>query len=66
MLALRLLGKPMVLRELMPQDLKLELDRLTADDAATLSFYLGGVAGRAHGRQLDYTRCMAERTGSAA
>jgi uncharacterized protein (DUF2252 family) len=53
MLAVHLLGKPMVLRELMPQDLKLELDRLTADDAATLSFYLGGVVGRAHGLQLD-------------
>jgi uncharacterized protein (DUF2252 family) len=53
MLAVHLLDKPMVLRELMPQDLKLELNRLTSEDAATLSFYLGGVVGRAHGAQLD-------------
>lgn len=52
MLAVHLMGKPMVLRELMPQDLKLEINRLTPEEAATVASYLGGVVGRAHGRQL--------------
>jgi uncharacterized protein (DUF2252 family) len=43
-----------VLRELMPQDLKIEVDRLTADEATALAAYLAGVVGRAHGRQLDH------------
>ena len=53
MIATRLLGKAVVLRELMPQDLKLEVERLSHDEAVTLAAYLGGVVGRAHGRQMD-------------
>ena len=53
MIAGRLLDKSVVLRELMPQDLKLEVDRLTRDEAVTLAAYLAGVVGRAHGRQMD-------------
>jgi uncharacterized protein (DUF2252 family) len=53
MIAARLLGKPVVIRELMPQDLKLEVDRLTQDKAMALAAYLAGVVGRAHGRQLS-------------
>jgi uncharacterized protein (DUF2252 family) len=49
----RLLDKGVVLRELMPQDLKLEVDRLSVDDAMALARYLAGVVGRAHGRQMD-------------
>ncbi len=53
MIAARLLGRGVVLRELMPQDLKIEVDRLTQDQATTLAGYLAGVVGRAHGRQMD-------------
>ncbi len=53
MIAARLLGKPVVVRELMPQDLKLEIARLSAADATAVAHYLGGVVGMAHGRQLD-------------
>jgi uncharacterized protein (DUF2252 family) len=53
MLAGRLLDKPMVLRELTPQDLKIEIDRLTADQATEMAAYLAGVVGFAHGRQMD-------------
>jgi uncharacterized protein (DUF2252 family) len=54
MKAARLLNRAVVLRELMPQDLKIEVDRLTADEATALAAYLAGVVGRAHGRQLDH------------
>jgi uncharacterized protein (DUF2252 family) len=53
MIAARLLDKGVVLRELMPQDLKLEVDRLSVDHAMALARYLAGVVGRAHGRQMD-------------
>ena len=53
MLAARLLTRPVVVRELMPQDLKLEVDRLTQAKAMALAAYLAGVVGKAHGRQMD-------------
>lgn len=53
MIAARLLGKAVVLRELMPQDLKLEVGRLTQADAMALAAYLAGVVGKAHGRQMS-------------
>jgi uncharacterized protein (DUF2252 family) len=37
----------------MPQDLKIEVDRLTRPEAMTMARYLAGVVGRAHGRQMD-------------
>ncbi len=46
-------GRQVFLRELMPQDLKLELDQLTPDEAMLAARYLAGVVGRAHGRQMD-------------
>jgi uncharacterized protein (DUF2252 family) len=49
----RLLDKAVVMRELMPQDLKLEVDRLSQDEAMALAAYLAAVVGRAHGGQLD-------------
>ena len=55
MLAARLLDKAVVVRELMPQDLKIEVDRLTRQEAMTMARYLAGVVGRAHGRQMDST-----------
>lgn len=53
MVATRLLDRPVFLRELAPQDLKLELGALRPDRAVALAAYLGEVLGRAHGRQLE-------------
>jgi uncharacterized protein (DUF2252 family) len=53
MLAARLLDKALIIRELMPQDLKIEVDRLTQQEAMTMAHYLAGVVGRAHARQMD-------------
>jgi uncharacterized protein (DUF2252 family) len=53
MIAARLLGRAVVLRELMPQDLKIEVEHLTRAGATELARYLAGVVGRAHGRQMD-------------
>jgi uncharacterized protein (DUF2252 family) len=53
MAAVRLLGKAVVMRELMPQDLKIEIDKLSRDEAISVAGYLAGVVGRAHGRQMD-------------
>ena len=53
MIAARLGDASVVIRELMPQDLKTELDDLTADEAQAVARSLAAVVGRAHGRQLD-------------
>jgi uncharacterized protein (DUF2252 family) len=53
MIAARLLDRSVVLRELMPQDLKLETRQMTEMEAVALSTYLASVLGRAHGRQMD-------------
>jgi len=52
MMAGKLLDKSVVIRELMPQDLKIEIERLETVEALKLSRYLGSVVGRAHGRQM--------------
>jgi uncharacterized protein (DUF2252 family) len=53
MLATRLLGKGVFVRELLPQDLKLELDSLDQEEASDMARYLAMVVGRAHGRQMS-------------
>jgi uncharacterized protein (DUF2252 family) len=53
MLAAKFLSRPVVLRELMPQDLKLEIDRLTREEAVAAASFLAGVVGKAHARQMD-------------
>jgi uncharacterized protein (DUF2252 family) len=53
MLAAELLGKPVVLRELLPQDLKLEMDRLTRKEIVASARFLASVVGKAHARQMD-------------
>ena len=53
MTASRLLDKAVVLRELMPQDPKLDVETLNEAEAVLLAHYVGNVVGRAHGRQLD-------------
>jgi uncharacterized protein (DUF2252 family) len=53
MMAAKLLGRAVVVRELMPQDLKIEINRLSQQEAIKVARYLGGVVGRAHGRQME-------------
>jgi uncharacterized protein (DUF2252 family) len=53
MIAANFLGKPVVVRELLPQDLKLEIDRLTRNQACKAARFLGRVVGHAHARQLS-------------
>lgn len=53
MLATRFLDKSVFLRELMPQDLKLEIDHVTHDEAVNAARYLARVVGKAHARQMD-------------
>jgi uncharacterized protein (DUF2252 family) len=53
MLAVKLGGRDLVMRELMPQDLKFDLDSLTQEQAVAAAGYLAGVVGKAHGRQMD-------------
>lgn len=53
MLAGRVLGKPVVMRELMPQDLKIEIEQFGREEAVASARYLAQVVGHAHGRQME-------------
>jgi uncharacterized protein (DUF2252 family) len=53
MMASKLLGRSVVIRELMPQDLKLEIDQLSREEAVNCARYLAEVVGKAHARQMD-------------
>ena len=53
MIAAEFLGKPVVIRELMPQDLKVEIEQLTRVQACKAARYLGNVVGIAHARQMQ-------------
>jgi uncharacterized protein (DUF2252 family) len=55
MLANSLLDRSVVVRELMPQDLKLELDTVSEAEAVNVARYLGLVVGEAHARQMDHS-----------
>ena len=48
-----LLNRSVFIRELLPQDLKVELDHISVESGREVAYYLGMVVGRAHGRQLD-------------
>ena len=49
----RMGGRSVFVRELLPQDLKLELRTLTEAQAVQLAAGLARIVGRSHGRQLD-------------
>ncbi|WP_163199521.1 DUF2252 family protein, partial [Citrobacter freundii] len=51
MIATRLAGTGVVLRELLPQDLKIEVEQLAPKEAMRIASYLAAVVGRAHGSQ---------------
>ena len=53
MLAGHFSGTPAVLRELLPQDLKLEMDQLTREEAIGAARFLASVVGAAHAQQMD-------------
>lgn len=53
MLAERLLERPVFMRELLPQDLKIELDKLNHREAMESAHFLATVVGKAHARQMD-------------
>lgn len=53
MLATHVLGRPMVMRELLPQDLKLEVAQFSRGEATKAARYLAYVVGLAHARQMD-------------
>ena len=53
MLPVHLLGKPVVMRELAPQDLKLDVDQFGREEAVRAAHYLAYVVGKAHGRQME-------------
>jgi uncharacterized protein (DUF2252 family) len=53
MLATKLLGRSVFIRALLPQDLKVEIEQLTQDEAVGVAAFLARVVGRGHARQLD-------------
>lgn len=53
MRATRLLGRSVVIRELLPQDIKLEVDELNQQEAMHVTRHLAFVVGKAHARQMD-------------
>jgi uncharacterized protein (DUF2252 family) len=53
MVASHFLRRQVVIRELLPQDLKIEMDSITPDDAVAAARYLAEVVGKAHARQMD-------------
>jgi uncharacterized protein (DUF2252 family) len=67
MVATRLMDRPVVMRELMPQDLKLEIDQFSRSEATRSARYLAYVVGHAHARQMnapdrrEWRRALAER-----
>jgi uncharacterized protein (DUF2252 family) len=53
MAAGRLMDRSVFVRELLPQDLKLEIEQVSQEEAAMAARYLAAVVGKAHGRQMD-------------
>lgn len=49
----RLLGRSVFVRELLPQDLKVEIDQLSREEAMKAARFLASVVGQAHGGQMD-------------
>jgi uncharacterized protein (DUF2252 family) len=53
MVAGQIKTRSVFIRELLPQDLKIEIDRLTIEDAMKAASFLAGVVGKAHARQMN-------------
>lgn len=61
MIAAQLMGKPVFLRELAPQDLKIEVEQFSRKEAIVAASYLAFVVGQAHARQLGDRERLAWR-----
>ena len=53
MLAGKILDTPVFVRELLPQDLKLDIEHLNQTEAMEVASYLGNVIGCAHAQQMN-------------
>jgi uncharacterized protein (DUF2252 family) len=53
MVAEHLMERSVFVRELLPQDLKVEIDQLTREEAMKAARFLALVVGKAHGGQMD-------------
>src|SRR5450755_2929342 len=53
MVAGKIEQRSVFIRELLPQDLKVEIERLTVPNAKKAASFLAGVVGKAHARQMD-------------
>jgi uncharacterized protein (DUF2252 family) len=53
MLAATFLDRAVFMRELLPEDLKLEVDKISREEAMKAARYLAMVVGKAHARQMD-------------
>ncbi len=53
LLPARMLDGAVFLRELLPQDLKFEIEQLDPDEAVKVARFLAAVVGKAHARQMD-------------
>ena len=53
MLATHMLGRSVFLRELLPQDLTLDIEQLTKEESIKVAQFLAMVVGIAHARQMD-------------
>jgi uncharacterized protein (DUF2252 family) len=53
MLAAKLDGSSVFVRELMPQDRKIEVEQLTSEEAIEVAGFLAAVVGKAHSRQME-------------
>ncbi|MDR6640998.1 MULTISPECIES: DUF2252 family protein [Luteibacter] len=56
MLGGKVQGRSVFVRELRPQDLKVDIERMEEGEAMDVARYLGNVVGRAHARQLTRER----------
>ena len=45
-------GKPMFIRELLPQDLQIEIEKLDPEESTKVATYFSAVVGKAHSRQM--------------
>ncbi|WP_331313839.1 DUF2252 family protein [Methylobacterium mesophilicum] len=45
-------GTPVTVRELLPQDLKIDAEQFSRGEAVRVSRHLAAILGRAHGRQM--------------
>jgi uncharacterized protein (DUF2252 family) len=53
MVAKHIDDRSVFIRELLPQDLKIEIERLTVPNAMKAASFLAGVVGKAHARQMN-------------